>query len=574
MSERTLLIIAGLGLLAAFSVYFVRVLGDLVLRLAGAETKVLHEFPVDRNYHLGLGLSLLLSSAISTVALLIATSVGFGVKPGSATMVAIGAVYFFLIFSIDRWLVSDQTAGYASEASDRLGGSLSWTGNFLSELFKFLPRLAVVFFASALFADFILLVVFDDEIKEQMKLMSVQATHQFDAQVAAEVARRVAEPKRQLTAAVTEKKQVQTAFDNGVKAIKTARDAKDKAIAKLQANGVRCRRIAIFGTRIDSRGQRFRTVIGHREECPTEVKDVLDAYDSVVDKYPGTQQGVAKDQAAIDKRYDVAAKRAYITTGAEKEIREEWSDAAPTNRDGLLVRMRALDLLTSKPSGTCNPAAADASFAEACISRYSGRADTMQTNLRIWILLLELLPVLIKFVNALLPRRGYASLMAALDEKAKAQARLVSGHTRARVRVKIEEFMRQERTRMELTTAGAEIEMREMERQRQQAGKRMIRQRMHAIPGLPGHYRSESGPDSVPTRHARRGLGSHFRDVGTYVRARFRRRKSPPEPVAVLTIPQQFSVFDDVDTVRMELIAKPVIPEQRTQRVVNSEDDL
>jgi hypothetical protein len=237
--------------------------------------------------------------------------------------------------------------------------------------------------------------------------------------------------------------------------------------------------------------------------------------------------------------------------------------------------MRALDLLTSKPSSSCNPAAADASFAEACVSRYSARADTMQTNLRIWILLLELLPILIKFVNALLPRRGYASLMAALDEQAKAQARLTSDHTRARVRVKIEEFMRQERMQMQLITAGAEIEMRELERQRQQAGKRMIRQRMLAILGLPGRNRSEGGADSTPARHARSGLGTRFRNLGAYVGARVGRRKSVPEPVAaVLTIPQQFSVVDDIDTVRMELTAKPVAPEQRTERVVHSEDNL
>jgi hypothetical protein len=47
--------------------------------------------------------------------------------------------------------------------------------------------------------------------------------------------------------------------------------------------------------------------------------------------------------------------------------------------------MRVLDLLTSKPSGICNLAAADASFTEACVSHYSARTDTMQSNLRIWI---------------------------------------------------------------------------------------------------------------------------------------------------------------------------------------------
>jgi hypothetical protein len=478
MSEEVgVLLIVG-GLLLAFLIFFVRWMGDLVIRLAGADHKVLREWSVDRGYFIGLGLALLLSSGISTGALLIATSVAFGIPVFSIGSCALGAAYFFLIFSLDRWLVSDQTAGYAPpDRGSRGGAGGGWFRNFFAELVKVAPRAAIVYFASALFADFILLTVFQAEIQEQTKVVHMQTETQYTSQIKAEVEKRTKNANTDLGRAATEKNGLDVAFQSATQAIATATQQRDSALAEKSKAGIRCATRRVYGTRVDPATGRRSTYVARTERvCPPEVQAIYDAYAAQVSRLPQTQNDLDKAKADIDKKYGVGTLTEYVSGGAEREVRKEWEGRQPELKDGLLVRMRSLDMLTSRPEGECN--VGDSPLSDACVSRYSARADDMQSNLRFWILLLEMTPVIIKFVTAILPRRGYASLMAARDERARTKAAIESGRLRNEVRVEIERLYREERLKMEIETAGAEIELREIERGRQQVSRRRIRRKL------------------------------------------------------------------------------------------------
>lgn len=512
--ETQVFLIAG-GLLLAFSVFFVRPFGDVLIRLAGADHKELAKWSIDRGYFLGLGLALILSSGISTVALVIASSVAFGIPAFSASSLLLGSIYFFLIFSLDRWLVSDQTAGFATNRNNKFGVGAAWFRNFLAELLKILPRAAVVYFASALFADFILLVVFNTEIQEQTKAVQVQAESQFTVQVSDEVTKRTKDAGDRLKAAEIEKGKLQDDFNIGATAIQNAAKQRDEAITAKASVGITCRNVPVWGSGRNAAGRLVSVIIRYDRQCPQEIQEIYKAYDQQVALFPKSQADIEQAKVAVNEKYKVAEAAAYVSGGAEAEVREEWKDRKPELKDGLLIRMRSLDLLTSKPQGACDPSAGStANFSDACISKYSDRAADLQVNLRLWILLLEMTPVMIKFVTSILPRRGYASIMAARDEEAKTEADITTGKLRNRVRVEIERLFREERIKMEIETSGEEVELRELERARIQETKRRIRQT---------HRASASETTVILPRIGKKGR--RFRKLGAMVR-RIRRAVS------------------------------------------------
>lgn len=477
MSGQTQAILLGCGLLLLFSVFFIRAFGDVLIRLAGADHVELRKWNVDRGYFLGLGLALILSSGVSTLALMIASSVAFGLSLFSTPSLLLGGLYFFLIFSLDRWLVSDQTAGFATEQGGKFGVGAAWFRNFVAELVKILPRAAVVYFASALFADFMLLVVFSSEIQEQTKITQIQAETQFTEQVKGEVAKRTKDAEDRLKTAGDEKAQLQKDFNDGIAVVQQAAQQRSTELARLEAAGIRCRNVAISGWYRNSAGRSVYGVVRYERQCPVEVQNVEKAYDAQVGRFPKSQTDVDKAKADVDTKYKVVEATTYVSGGAEAEVRKEWKDRAPSLKDGLLIRMRSLELLTSKPDGACDPSIGpQSSFSEACVSRYSERAEGLQRNLRLWILLLEMTPVMIKFVTSILPRRGYASVMAARDEEAKIEALISTGKLRGRVRVEVERAVREERLRMELETSGVEVELRHLEGERLRANSRRIRE--------------------------------------------------------------------------------------------------
>src|SRR5262249_12060526 len=151
-------------------------------------------------------------------------------------------------------------------------------------------------------------------------------------------------------------------------------------------------------------------------------------YNALAAKYPQTQADVDNDKKKIVSRYGVPEQERKIKN-AGAVARKQMQPNYPRKADGLLARMQALQLLTTKPVGTCPPTPSQADLANnvACTSQYSADAAELHFQLRLWLLFVEILPVVLKFINALLPRRGYAWAMAARDMAKGGKARVKIG---------------------------------------------------------------------------------------------------------------------------------------------------
>jgi hypothetical protein len=202
----------------------------------------------------------------------------------------------------------------------------------------------------------------------------------------------------------------------------------------------------------------------------------------VVSKYPETQAQVDTQKSNIAKRFGVSTQEQIIANAA-KTANRQMKAYRPQKADGLLARMHALGLLTTKPAQTCPaiPTTADMANNVACTSQYSPNAATLHVALRLWLLAFEILPVVLKFINALLPRRGYAWAMVARDEARRRNASADIGAVRIREKTKLARFARQEHVRMEEEGAIEEYNLRELARQESKLGIRRIRARFATV---------------------------------------------------------------------------------------------
>ncbi|WP_045876803.1 hypothetical protein [Pseudofrankia sp. DC12] len=96
---------------------------------------------------------------------------------------------------------------------------------------------------------------------------------------------------------------------------------------------------------------------------------------------------------------------------------------------------------------------------------YSARADDLQRILRFWLLAVEIAPVVVKFVNSLLPRRAYAEQMFARDEEARRRARADVARIRSDADADVAIARRASQLRVEVEGATAELGIREAARQ-------------------------------------------------------------------------------------------------------------
>ncbi|WUH93314.1 DUF4407 domain-containing protein [Streptomyces sp. NBC_00433] len=453
-------------------------LGNALLVVAGVDRETLGRAPVSRAYYVGLGVSIILAATISTAGLLEATSIAFHTPP--VPLLVCGTIYFFLLLGLDRWLVSDAKAGFAHNAKRDVGRVAAWFVHLLVELLKVAPRVAVALLSSWLFAQFLVMAVFAPEVKEELKQIQIQQQSQYDQQVDAAAQDIAAKAQQVITQADKAKKDVQGDFEKSQTALTTAYQQEQNALKTAKSNGLHCSPVARYATRYNSRGQSYRVYLGKVTECPSEVDSIFGAYDDARTRNAGPSQSrVNRQKAAIDKQYHVAEHRHEIES-AKAVAQKRLGAYRPASDDGLLARMHALGLITHKPAGVCpaTPSTADLAGNPACVAHYSADAAQMNTRLRYWLLLLEVLPVLFKFVHSLLPRNGYAALMGARDEVNRIEAELMVVEKEMHKRAEVTKARRLERVRMETEGAVQERQMREVARQESVYGIRQIRARI------------------------------------------------------------------------------------------------
>lgn len=446
------LLVVAVGLLLASTPFYIRRAGDAAIILAGADPRELTTGRVDRTYFVGLGMAVLLTATISTLGLTTASAIAFHVPARSPALFLLGAVYFVLILGFDRWMVgADQTTGFAKERGTATGTALAWVGHFFEELVRISPRVLIALLSSWLFASFLLLSVFATEVGQQLDRLQVQEESRLAIQLASEA-------QAQLDKATAEKKALQDDFDTGTRAIGTA----NAAVQAAEATGP-CTTVPSGYYATDSQTKLRHWVTTYSYSCPPATQAALNTLNSARTQYPDTQATVDLKKLAVDTKYDVA--------DLQKTVRDAPSVAKKIiesrREDGLMARMRALDLLSTKPKGVCplNPSTQDLANNPACVSLYSKRAAALQEKLRLWLLALEMAPVIFKFINALLPRRGYAWAMAARDAEVRERSQERIAASKARTVANLAVARHRNQVRVEVEGATAERRIRETARQ-------------------------------------------------------------------------------------------------------------
>jgi hypothetical protein len=455
--------------------------GNFMITVAGADKTELNARSADRSYYIGMGVSLLLAATISAVSGMEATSIAFGVNFASSGLIVAGLIYFVLLLGVDRWLVSDQTTGFATEARG-VSVPMAWFRHFVVELLKIAPRLFVAYLSSLLFANFLMLAIFNHEIQQQLRNIHQQQVAQYDMRIQAEAQRITAQAQGIIKSATTAENAVQHQYDVDQGIVKNAYKTEQSDLAKLKAQGIACSEQATYAVETNpNTGLDYTVFTGYVQVCPPQILSVVDTYNKTVALYPQTQAQVNTAKSRIANNYGVPAEERVIRN-APATAAKELTSSAPQRADGLLARMHALQLLTTPPTGTCppTPTVSDLANNTACISQYSANAATLHFQLRLWLLAFEILPVTLKFINSLLPRRGYAWAMVARDLDKRGRARTKIGKSRLMEETDLASFTRREHARLEEEGALVEYKLRELARQERRLGLRRIQARFAA----------------------------------------------------------------------------------------------
>jgi hypothetical protein len=457
-------------------------LGNLLITVAGADKTELDARSTDRSYYVGMGSGLLMTATISTLSMSEATSIAFGMRFGSAPIVVAGIIYFLLILGLDRWLVSDQTTGFPGAPPGAVSAVGAWLRHFIIELFKISPRVFIAFISSLLFARFLLLAIYDHEIQQQLTKIEQQRIAQYDVQVQGVAQEITDQAQAILNQAKTADSQIQTQYNQGQQAKEAAYKQEQAGLTAANKAGLSCSEEPYYTVATNpNTGFDYNVLGGYSQVCPPQIQSIYNTYNTVAAEYPMTEADVIAAQNASDSKYGVATQKGIIKN-APTVAKQEMGPYKPRQEDGLLAREGALQMLTTPPGGTCppNPTETDLADNTACTSLYSAGAATEMVILRYFLLGFEMLPVVMKFVNSLLPRRAYAWTMAAREAERRETSKGAIKQIKNKVETDVAAFMRREHARLEEEGALQEYQVRELARQQRGLGLRRVRSRFAA----------------------------------------------------------------------------------------------
>jgi len=325
-----------------------------------------------------------------------------------ATIIA-GIGYFVAIAGIDRWLVADPKAGWAVPQAGLGRRVLSFFGNFFSELVKLAPRFALVWFASLLFTESLLVFIFEPEVREQVKVVDIENKESFEVQFQQLYARR------------------SEAVDNERKAAEanliTWQDRKRTNDALLKP--LLERRTAL----IQSRAYFCEWCTDYTS---TEAKDVNSQIAAVSADAPlgseRTQLEVAIERARLRLAKTDAVQHGSLPGNEnvetiQSEVKKELSGKTPKSiEDGFLILKRGLGKLVDPDQSSNCRAIGTSSVGKTpdgatCIITYDANAARESQLWRIVLMILEVSAISVKFVRSILPKSGYATAMAAIDSE-------------------------------------------------------------------------------------------------------------------------------------------------------------
>lgn len=450
-------------------------LGDALITIGGADKTALPPGSPDRAYFVGVGSGLLFTATISALSMTLASSIAFSISYSAPGLYLLGIVWFLLILGLDRWLVSDPVSGFARPA--RGSAVAAWFGHAAIELFKIAPRVIIALVSSILFAKFIMLAVYHTSIEDQLLKIQEQQSAQYNLSITATAQNIKNQANDVIATAATQTKSLQKQYGALQKDI-----SKAYGTEQTQLKAADCTELPSYAVETNpNTGLTYSVFEGDFESCQPPLDGIQSQYNSIVDQDRPLMASLKVQITQIPAKYGIAKQESLIKN-ALPVATNEMKPYAPQPDDSLLAREHALQLLTSAPSGTCPipPTEQDIATNDACISMYSAGAAAEKTIFQYFLLVFEMMPVLMKLVNALTKRRAYAWQMAAREADKRNRSEGEIAEAKMRAETDLAAFARREQARLEEAGALHEYTLREMARQEHRLGLRRLRARVTA----------------------------------------------------------------------------------------------
>jgi len=352
-----------------------------LLTLSGANLEMLEECPRDRSRYLGIGGAVLSTSLMAAFAATLALQMT--VDAPIAVAVAFGVVWGLIIMNLDRWLV-------ASTNRDS-----SWWRTLL----VLIPRLALAVVIGGIIAEPLILRVFEPEIEAELETMQGERQRSFEASL-------VDDPTTLRVAALSDSIRTSRAVvETGV----TAGDlSEDPEVARLRGERadlreqrddvifqIDCEARGTCGTANYGEGPEFRRLTERRAELDAEIL-ALEAELDIAETQAATARTTGAESAISAANADIDANSAELAR-LQQELKDRRAEFNSFNDDrtGLLARMEALDRMTED--------------SDVLASRFWA--------LRIFVILIDSLPVLVKMMMVFSPPTMYERRARAANER-------------------------------------------------------------------------------------------------------------------------------------------------------------
>ncbi|MEO5318911.1 DUF4407 domain-containing protein [Arthrobacter sp. CC3] len=414
---------------------------DLFINLAGGDVKTVRAYG-DRGWFVGLGWALIVAATVAAGSLTTATVIFTDMKTLDFNVLAwVFVGYFLVILFLDRWIVSDQKAGFEVKGRKSWWRTVFiWLLNLSAELVKMAPRLGLVVVGSLLFADILMMVIFSSAISEQVKVNQATAVTQYNTTIDTEI-------NKQIQTKTAERDSLQKQIDAANANSSTA----TKAIADVDA------RIQALADRNGKFYSCYLNGFGWTYCQTTDYQNLLDERDRLTGDAPSTKAHIDELNTKIQDINDYlnpnppAKSDGTVPATVYSDVRQKFEAQAPTAKDGLLERKEALSQLTDKSEGSSN---------------YNAGADFFHSLFRWFLLLFELLPVMMKFTRSITQRTAYASSIASREEAARIRCWIEVEEAELERDVRLQRFKTESRIFSEFLATEKEVMLRANARER------------------------------------------------------------------------------------------------------------
>ena len=312
----------------------------LLITLSGAREEILQQCPTERVKFQSLGWAIIITSSIAVVSMWFAIASVLGLNPALAFLV--GLLWGLVIMGIDRWLVTSMPTD----------GSRKWT--------IAIPRVILAVLLGTLISTPLVLRIFQSEINTEITVIRQQQASKFlTEQQNSAVHQQVAYWTKQVS------NLEKIINSKGAATINPSDDPQVQALTKQRANELtleqkyyqqwQCQLYGGAGCTVKGNGPLARASQKSYQQAVDEVNSLTNQIQQRDDQLQ--QQSRESDQNRYQQAHDAlpAARSQLNTATAQENTLRDNFEAENNDTNGLLIRLKALDQLTST-NGTLNGA--------------------------------------------------------------------------------------------------------------------------------------------------------------------------------------------------------------------------